>query len=160
MDDSYGFHLATRLGDFSDLRALDDEAIIAKFLTALVARLGMRVLGGPLVRRETASPTRAGCSGLILLCESHAAIHTYPELGQCFLDVFSCRHFSLHAVHDSITSWFGTHAVLETITFDRGLHWPPDVDRAMGRWVEKRDPCRPATAFIDVHAGERTVAQP
>lgn len=31
-----------------------------------------------------------GFTMVILLSESHASIHTYPELGACFVDLFTC----------------------------------------------------------------------
>lgn len=31
-----------------------------------------------------------GFSMIILLSESHASIHTYPEYGSCFIDIFTC----------------------------------------------------------------------
>lgn len=31
-----------------------------------------------------------GITALCLLSESHISIHTYPELGKCFADVYTC----------------------------------------------------------------------
>ena len=31
-----------------------------------------------------------GCSGVILLAESHASWHTFPELGYASVDIFTC----------------------------------------------------------------------
>src|SRR5205807_611048 len=31
-----------------------------------------------------------GLTMVILLSESHASIHTYPEFGACFVDLFTC----------------------------------------------------------------------
>lgn len=33
-----------------------------------------------------------GVTVLALLAESHASLHTYPEVGSVFLDVFTCGH--------------------------------------------------------------------
>lgn len=33
-----------------------------------------------------------GVTVLALLAESHASVHTYPELGALFVDVFTCGH--------------------------------------------------------------------
>jgi S-adenosylmethionine decarboxylase len=33
-----------------------------------------------------------GLTMIILLSESHASIHTYPEYGACFIDLFTCGH--------------------------------------------------------------------
>jgi S-adenosylmethionine decarboxylase len=34
--------------------------------------------------------TPQGCSIIFLLSCSHASIHTYPELGKCYVDFFHC----------------------------------------------------------------------
>lgn len=31
-----------------------------------------------------------GCTVICLLSESHISIHTYPELGSCYVDIFTC----------------------------------------------------------------------
>lgn len=31
-----------------------------------------------------------GFTGICLLAESHISIHTYPELGNCYVDIFTC----------------------------------------------------------------------
>ncbi len=36
-----------------------------------------------------------GFTMLILLSESHASIHTYPEYNACFVDIFTCGTFCL-----------------------------------------------------------------
>ena len=33
-----------------------------------------------------------GLTAVLLLSESHASIHTYPEFGACFIDLFTCGH--------------------------------------------------------------------
>lgn len=33
-----------------------------------------------------------GLTMVFLLSESHASIHTYPEYGSCFIDLFTCGH--------------------------------------------------------------------
>lgn len=35
-------------------------------------------------------PNGSGLTMLIMLSESHASIHTYPEHGSCFVDLFTC----------------------------------------------------------------------
>lgn len=37
------------------------------------------------------SPTPPGITGMVLLAESHLAVHTWPELGQVTLDVYVCN---------------------------------------------------------------------
>ncbi len=33
-----------------------------------------------------------GVTGFVLLCESHAAFHSYPEKGYIALDIYTCGH--------------------------------------------------------------------
>jgi S-adenosylmethionine decarboxylase len=51
----------------------------------VVNRLGLTVLGT--VRHEFPG---GGFSGLVLLGESHAAIHTWPEHGRCWVELATC----------------------------------------------------------------------
>lgn len=39
----------------------------------------------------TAGETQSGITGVVLLAESHLAIHTWPELGGVTLDVYVCN---------------------------------------------------------------------
>lgn len=43
-----------------------------------------------------------GFTGVVLLSESHAAIHTYPEAGYAALDVFSCGQADPRAIIDTM----------------------------------------------------------
>lgn len=38
-----------------------------------------------------------GLSILTLLAESHASLHTYPEYGFCYLDIFTCGDMNVSA---------------------------------------------------------------
>jgi S-adenosylmethionine decarboxylase len=42
----------------------------------------------------------SGVSVLLLLSESHASIHTYPEYNACFLDIFTCGHMRVERFGD------------------------------------------------------------
>lgn len=56
--------------------------------------------------------TPSGYTALVLLAESHAAIHTYPEHGALYFSIYSCRgevdgdgafeYFKAHIPHDSV----------------------------------------------------------
>jgi S-adenosylmethionine decarboxylase len=43
-----------------------------------------------------------GFTGVVLLAESHAAIHTYPECGYAALDVFGCGPHDPRPVLDAV----------------------------------------------------------
>ena len=43
-----------------------------------------------------------GVTGIVLLAESHASVHTWPEAGLATLDVFTCGALDAHAIVDRI----------------------------------------------------------
>lgn len=134
----YGTHLMLRLGEIEKPAALDAPEGVASFLEDLVLGIGMRILAGPHVDTEVADPDRYGHSGVILLHESHAAIHTYPNLRALFLDVFSCKAFEAAEVVRLTEDAFGKFKILESTVLDRGHHWSADADTELARWHEAR----------------------
>jgi S-adenosylmethionine decarboxylase len=79
----YGRHL---LLNFSGCAAdLNDVASIRRDMTRAVEVIGATILS---VTEHKFDPE--GMSLVMLLAESHASIHTYPEHKACFLDVFTC----------------------------------------------------------------------
>ncbi|RJO70852.1 adenosylmethionine decarboxylase [Nocardia panacis] len=64
---------------------LDDEKFLCRTLEQTLIDAGATVLD--IVSRRF-SPQ--GVTVLAVLSESHASIHTYPELGSVFIDVFTC----------------------------------------------------------------------
>ena len=50
--------------------------------------IGMTKIAGPFVEQTT-----EGLTGIVIIAESHIAIHTFPKLGRFYLDVFSCKSF-------------------------------------------------------------------
>lgn len=141
--DSYGTHLTLRARDIERRPDLADPAVVDRFLVSLVGAIGMTVLVGPLVGIESGPPELAGVSGVVILLESHAAIHTYPAVGEAFLDVFSCRPFDAGAAATVLQAYFGGHRVEETMLTVRGHHWQADIAGELRRWRESRTgpPC-------------------
>ena len=115
-----------------------DGATIGDLLITLVNRIGMRILAGPLTAEEAGTPERRGWSSLVLLYESHAAIHTYPELGQAFVDVFSCKTFNIEQVKDVLLEYLGDFRTVEEHVLDRGVHWSHAIDEEMKTWASSR----------------------
>ena len=135
---AYGMHLTLRLSGVRRREALDDTVALSRFLSALVTGLGMRVLAGPVVAREEGPIEKSGCSGVVILYESHAAIHTYPHRAAAFVDVFSCRDFAVTQVADTLAEYFGDHQVVEQTLTNRGLHWSADASTEMLEWRRER----------------------
>ncbi len=87
----------------------------------------MRVLAGPLFGEELSDCGKSGCYGILILYESHAAIHTYSEIGETFIDIFSCRLFEETLVLNTLSHFFGSFTVKEKNVLERGHHWEADL---------------------------------
>ncbi|MEU7764055.1 adenosylmethionine decarboxylase [Nocardia sp. NPDC049190] len=68
-----------------DAALLDNEDLLRKILAGSLTVAGATVLD---ITSKRFQPQ--GVTVLLLLAESHASIHTYPELGAAFVDVFTC----------------------------------------------------------------------
>jgi S-adenosylmethionine decarboxylase proenzyme len=50
-----------------------------------------------------------GVSGVVVIAESHVAIHTWPEHGYSAVDIFTCgEHIDPWAIHDYLKEAFGS----------------------------------------------------
>jgi S-adenosylmethionine decarboxylase len=79
-----GRHLMLTLHDCPS-PLLDDEAFLCDMAERAVAATGATVLQ---VMAHQFDPQ--GVTILVLLSESHASLHTYPEVGVAFWDCFTC----------------------------------------------------------------------
>lgn len=82
------------LGECEALAALEPEQIVATFVTALERA------GATVVQTLSHAFPGAGLTSVLILRESHAVLHTWPETGTVNIDIFSCstRLKSLDAV--------------------------------------------------------------
>jgi S-adenosylmethionine decarboxylase len=67
---------------------LRDELCMRVLLERLVDDLRLRALKPPLWH---VFDGEAGLTGLVLLAESHLAVHTFPELGLATFNLYCCR---------------------------------------------------------------------
>jgi len=134
----YGSHLMFLVQHVEKPERLDDPDLLREFLCDLVKRIGMRVLDGPHTTSESGDDAHYGHSGVVILKESHAAIHTYPLLRSFFLDVFSCRFFEPAEVKTTCEDFFGTFEITEDHLLDRGTHWPAPATARLNEWTATR----------------------
>jgi S-adenosylmethionine decarboxylase proenzyme len=89
---------------------LNDENIISEIMTTAV-----EVSNATIIKPFFHKFSPHGVSGIIVIAESHLAIHTWPEYGYAAVDLFSCGDFdftgalkyirdNLNAGHCSIVS--------------------------------------------------------
>lgn len=86
-----GLHLTADLrGVDAALPAMCDPDALAALCRAAVAASGLSGVA-ELFHRFGPADGQSGITGVVLLAESHVAIHTWPELGGVTLDVYVCN---------------------------------------------------------------------
>jgi S-adenosylmethionine decarboxylase len=99
MQPMLGLHLTADLhGCPVELPAMTDAAALRSVCLRMVAQAGLQAVG-ELFHSFTAVAGRNACTpdapvgvtGVVLLAESHLAVHTWPELGAVTLDVYVCN---------------------------------------------------------------------
>ena len=87
-----GLHLtADRYGCRCDAALLDDAQAIALLCCTLTDDCDLSVMADRWVTFPGLGGQRGGVTGVVLLAESHVAIHTWPELGNVTLDIYVCN---------------------------------------------------------------------
>lgn len=76
---------------------LNDAGLIEQYLIESIPFGGATICG---YLSKCFSPH--GVTSLVLLSESHAAIHTYPETGCLFFDIFTCGDCKPDLILDSL----------------------------------------------------------
>ena len=120
-----GRHLIADMTGLSPLLLRDGERIMGVLKEAL-AQAGFHSIGSlehHFVERGS------GFTGMVLLAESHAAVHTYPERQYLALDVFACGNIDPSSVMNALVSELGPEAVdVRTLTRTSRASIPADRD--------------------------------
>jgi S-adenosylmethionine decarboxylase len=91
----HGLHLTADLRQCAPgTPALTDATALRQLCLQAVADSGLQAVGELFHR----FPAPGGVTGVVLLAESHLAVHTWPELGAVTLDVYVCN---LHGDHSA-----------------------------------------------------------
>ena len=135
---NYGTHLLLLLSSIENGAQLDSPVGLCDFLSHLVTRIGMRVLDGPRAVTESGDQDKYGHSAVVILYESHAAVHTYVARRSLFLDVFSCKPFDDGEVLDACRQLFGAFDVTERLVLNRGTHWNGPAEASVREWAGTR----------------------
>src|ERR1700742_920404 len=87
----HGLHLIADLQDCAGDTPLDDADALRALCLDAIARAGLRAVGSlfhPFIG-DDGQPQ--GVTGVVLLVESHLAVHTWPELRGVTADVYVCN---------------------------------------------------------------------
>ena len=111
--------------DFTGCTALADRApaeVISVFGMAL------RRAGATVVQELSHQFPETGLTCVLILSESHAVLHTWPETGTVNIDIFSCstRLKSLEAIDELRLSFGAQHVSLKEIARADGHRPCPD----------------------------------
>jgi S-adenosylmethionine/arginine decarboxylase-like enzyme len=69
-------------------------------------------------------------AGIVLLTESHASCHAFPDDGAAHFDLFSCKPFDLEAARRYVLRHFGAAELRDSVLRrgpDESRHHPPLV---------------------------------
>ena len=113
------------LGECTGLAGFEPEQIIATFVAALEGA------GAHVVQTLSHVFPGAGLTSVLILRESHAVLHTWPETGTVNIDIFSCstRLKSLEVV-DALSRSLGARRVTVQAIPRADGHRPGSAARA------------------------------
>jgi S-adenosylmethionine decarboxylase len=116
----FGPHLIID-GSRCNTRKLADRILVEQVLNDYPAAIGMTKIGGPyMFEYQAPDPAYSGVSGLVVIAESHIAIHTFPELDYFTMDIFSCKNFDHEKAIEYIRSAFDVQE-MDRMLVQRGL---------------------------------------
>src|ERR1700704_6612146 len=104
------------------MSALDPERVTETFVHALESA------GATVVQALSHNFPGAGLTCVLILAESHAILHTWPETGTVNIDIFSCstRLKSLAAIDELRRSFGAQHVTVQEIPRADGHGPRPD----------------------------------
>lgn len=110
-----------------DPARLASEELVRELLDRYPACIGMTKIAAPHVQRYVGKkPQDWGVSGFVLIAESHISIHTFPEHGYLWVDIFSCKGFDAALAVEDMRREFRL-ADLRVRVLERGLEYPHSV---------------------------------
>ncbi len=138
-----------------DRHKLSDEKLVRALLDRYPEEIGMTKIAPPHVCRYVGKkPEDWGVSGFVLIAESHISIHTFPEHGYIWVDIFSCKGFDARRPIDDIQEQF-LLAEVRTRVLSRGLEFPHTLEAAPYAARERQDAVAVVDERLAVRQGKR-----
>jgi S-adenosylmethionine decarboxylase len=104
-----------------DPTKLSDENVVRVILDQYPDIMGMTKITPPTVLEYRGTkPEDWGVSGYVMIAESHISMHTFPERGLVWADIFSCKDFDAEPVLADFKRRFGLRS-LDVRTLERNL---------------------------------------
>ena len=122
----WGQHLIADMGG-CDRSAVTSESAIRAFCRELVERIGMSPFGEPMIAHFAKHDPRASGYTLVQLIETSSITAHFAEVsGDVYLDVFSCKEFSVAEVLAVCRTHFSPTVVSHT-SFGRTAGQDPQI---------------------------------
>ena len=116
-----------------DPHRLADLEVVRAFLDSVPTEIGMVTIALPYVcRYEGSKPGDWGISGFVLIAESHLSVHTFPERGLLWADIFSCKSFDADRLVEAVREAFSLREARVTL-LGRGLDYSEVLAPAAAR---------------------------
>jgi len=116
-----------------DPRTLADLEVVRALLDRVPLEIGMVKIAPPYVcRYEGSKPSDWGISGFVLIAESHLSVHTFPERGLLWADIFSCKSFDADRLVEAVREDFSLREARVTL-LGRGLDYSEVLAPAAAR---------------------------
>ena len=112
-------------------RLLGNEDLVRNLLDRYPDEIGMTKITTPhCFEYHGEKPEDWGVSGFVIIAESHIAVHTFPEHGQVWVDIFSCKGFDETPAIDLIVDAFELKNT-RIHKLERGLEYPHSVEASI-----------------------------
>jgi len=86
-----GLHLTADLYACTHTQVLTDQAALAAYCREAVSQAGLQGVGEQWFQFPATPAGPGGVTGVVLLAESHVALHTWPEVASVTLDIYVCN---------------------------------------------------------------------
>lgn len=119
----FGPHIVLDLNE-CDPDRLGDLNLIFDLLNSIPDKIGMHKITQPYVFPYAGLvPEDRGITGMVIIAESHLAIHTFQDKAYCFCDIFSCKPFDYEEAKNLLIEAFGSKKPSVQVMF-RGEDFP------------------------------------
>ncbi len=109
---------------------LTNIKLLTDLLNGLPDKMNMtRVMPAYVFEYTGEVPDDWGLSGIVIIAESHLAIHTFPDKGFVTVDIFSCKDFDVQMAVSAIVEAFEPETWDEQLIM-RGREFPKSLSKA------------------------------
>ncbi len=135
MKEAFGPHLTLDLSGCKRT-TLTSMQVLYNLLDTLPGQIGMTKMTLPhVVEWLDKWADTPGYSGVVMLAESHIAIHTFPDSDYVFIDIFSCRHFDVDKAVNLFVKAFKPKNIVRNVVA-RGIDFPKPTHVVNNETVE------------------------